>query len=57
MKTFLTIVIALCFLGLVAECDNLALLVISKLICALTIVVCGKLFTKYMTDEELNEEV
>ena len=57
MKTFLTIVIALCFLGLVAECDNLTLFILSKLACALVMVVCGKLFTRYMTEDELNEEV
>lgn len=57
MKAFLTIVICICFVGLVADCDNLVVLVVSKLACALVMVICGKLLTRYMSDEELNEQV
>ena len=56
MKAFLTIIICICFVGLVAECDNLVVLVVSKLACALVMVICGKLMTRYI-DEELNEQV
>lgn len=57
MKAFFTIVICICFVGLVADCDNLVVLVVSKLACALVMVICGKLLTRYMSDEELNEQV
>ena len=57
MRTICTIVIMICLLVLVSECDNLMVFVVSKLIAGGLLVVFGNLFAKVMTDEELNEKV
>lgn len=57
MRTISTIAIMGALIVLLAECDTIASLIISKSISALILAVFGRLFVKTMTEEELNEEV
>ena len=57
MKTLLSIVICICFFGLVADCDNFTTLVVSKLTCVVVMSVCFRLFTRFcLTDDERNSD-
>lgn len=57
MRTISTIAIMGALIVLLAECDTITSLVISKSIAGLVIIIFGHLFVKTMTEEELNEEV
>lgn len=57
MKTVYALLIWVCFMVLCSECDNLTVFVISKAIALLVAIIVGKLFSKTLTEEELNEEV
>ena len=57
MKALLTIVFFVAFVGLFAECDDFLILAIVKGVLILVMFACVKLLPRYMTEEELNEEV
>ena len=57
MRTIYAIIIWICLLVLCSECDNLLVFVLSKLIAGVVILICGRLFTKTLTKQELEEEV
>jgi hypothetical protein len=46
-----------CMLVIVSDCENLATLIISKSVAMAVLVLCGRLFSRYMSEEELNERV
>lgn len=46
-----------CMLVIVSECESLTTLVISKSVAMAVLVLCGRLFPRYMSEEELNERV
>lgn len=57
MRTISTIAILGALIVLLAECDTITSFIISKSIAGLVIIIFGHLFTRTMTEEELNEEV
>lgn len=58
MKTILSVAFFALFACLMAECDNIAALIISKSIALAGLYLVGKLFMRHcMTEEEINEEV
>lgn len=57
MKTLLSLLIWLCVIALLAECDSLSLCIIIKSVAGLLLLICGKALSGILTDEEINEEV
>lgn len=58
MRTFLSFIVLACLLVLLAECNDLAIFVISKVVASVVLVILGKILTTYfLTSEELNEEI
>lgn len=58
MKYVLSFIVLACLLVLLAECNNLAIFVISKVVASVILVIVGKVLTAYfMTSEEMNEEI
>lgn len=57
MRTIYGLIIWVCLIVLMSECDNMVAFIMSKAIAAVVMVVVGKLFVKTMSKEELNEEV
>ena len=57
MRTISTIAILGALICLLAECDTITTLIISKSVSALIIVIFVRIFVSTMTEEELNEEV
>lgn len=58
MKYVLSFIVLACLLVLLAECNNLATLIIVKSVASVVLVIVGKVLTTYfMTSEELNEEI
>lgn len=58
MKYVLSFIVLACLLVLLAECNDLAIFVISKVVASVVLVIVGKVLTTYfMTSEELNEEI
>lgn len=57
MKTFSAIMIWACLIVLLAECQNLAVLIVSKSIAGVLIFFFAKMLQKHMSEDELNEEV
>ena len=58
MKYVLSFIVLACLVCLLAECNNLAIFVISKVVASVVLVIVGKVLTAYfMTSEELNEEI
>lgn len=56
MRAVYGIIIWVCLIVLMSECDNMLAFVVSKVI-AVIMYVAGKLFVKVMPDDELNEKV
>lgn len=57
MKTLSAIMIWACLIVLLAECQNLAVLIVSKSIAGVLIFFFAKMLQKHMSEDELNEEV
>lgn len=58
MKYVLSFIVLACLLVLLAECNNLAIFVISKVVASVVLVIVGKILATYfLTSEELNEEI
>lgn len=58
MKYVLSFIVLACLVCLLAECNNLATLIVVKSVASVILVIVGKVLTTYfLTSEELNEEI
>lgn len=57
MRTFYSVILVICLIVLVADCENLLALVVTKAVALVLAYVVGKMFVRTLTKDELNEKV